>query len=74
MSTTDQLKQQIAPATAAAQQQTAVVQAAKQPTTLLGVVRSPSFQKQMALAVHLATATCCPSETARTSLVDQTHS
>ena len=51
MSTTDQLKQQIAPATAAAQQQTAVVQAAKQPTTLLGVVRSPSFQKQMALAM-----------------------
>ena len=51
MSTTDQLKQQIVPATAAAQQQTAVVQAAKQPTTLLGVVRSPSFQKQMALAM-----------------------
>lgn len=51
MSTTDQLKQQIAPATAAAQQQTAVVQSAKQPTTLLGVVRSPSFQKQMALAM-----------------------
>ena len=51
MSTTDQLKQQIAPATVAAQQQTAVVQAAKQPTTLLGVVRSPSFQKQMALAM-----------------------
>ena len=51
MSTTDQLKQQIAPATAAAQKQTAVVQAAKQPTTLLGVVRSPSFQKQMALAM-----------------------
>lgn len=51
MSTTDQLKQQIAPATAAAQQQTAVVQAAKQPTTLLGMVRSPAFQKQMALAM-----------------------
>lgn len=51
MSTTDQLKQQIAPATSAAQQQTAVVQSAKQPTTLLGVVRSPSFQKQMALAM-----------------------
>lgn len=49
MSTTDALKQQIAPA--AAQQQTTVVQAAKQPTTLLGVVRSPSFQKQMALAM-----------------------
>ena len=51
MSTTDQLKQQIAPATAAAQQQTAIVQAAKQPTTLLGMVRSPAFQKQMALAM-----------------------
>ena len=51
MSTTDQLKQQIAPSTAAAQQQTAVVQAAKQPTTLIGVVRSPAFQKQMALAM-----------------------
>ena len=51
MSTTDQLKQQIAPATAAAQQQTAVVQAAKQPTKLLGMVRSPAFQKQMALAM-----------------------
>lgn len=47
MSTTDVLKSQVAPAAA----QTAVVQAAKNPTTLLGMIRQPNFQKQMALAM-----------------------
>lgn len=47
MSTTDVLKSQVAPAAA----QTAVTQTVKKPTTLLGVVRSPDFQKQMALAM-----------------------
>lgn len=47
MSTTDILKSQVAPAAA----QTAVAQSTKQPTTLLGMVRSPAFQKQMALAM-----------------------
>lgn len=47
MSTTDVLKSQVAPAAA----QTAVVQAAKNPMTLLGMIRQPNFQKQMALAM-----------------------
>lgn len=47
MSTADVLKSQVAPAAA----QTAVVQAAKNPTTLLGMIRQPNFQKQMALAM-----------------------
>lgn len=47
MSTTDVLKSQVAPATA----QTAVANAAKNPTTLLGMIRQPNFQKQMALAM-----------------------
>ena len=47
MSTTDVLKSQVTPAAA----QTAVVQAAKNPTTLLGMIRQPNFQKQMALAM-----------------------
>ena len=47
MSTTDVLKSQVAPAAA----QTAVVQAAKNSTTLLGMIRQPNFQKQMALAM-----------------------
>lgn len=47
MSTTDVLKSQVAPAAA----QAAVTQSTKQPTTLLGMVRSPAFQKQMALAM-----------------------
>jgi recombination protein RecT len=47
MSTTDVLKSQVAPAAA----QTAIVQAAKNPTTLLGMIRQPNFQKQMALAM-----------------------
>lgn len=47
MSTTDVLKSQVAPAAT----QTAVVQAAKNPTTLLGMIRQPNFQKQMALAM-----------------------
>ena len=47
MSSTDVLKSQVAPAAA----QTAVVQAAKNPTTLLGMIRQPNFQKQMALAM-----------------------
>lgn len=46
MSTTDALKQQIAPA----QQQTAVA-APNRPVTLIDVVRSTKFQKQMSLAM-----------------------
>ena len=46
MSTTDALKQQIAPT--AAQQQPAV---AERPKTVIDIVRTPSFQKQMALAM-----------------------
>lgn len=46
MSTTDALKKQIAPATA--QQQPAV---AERPQTVIDIVRTPGFQKQMALAM-----------------------
>ena len=49
MSTTDALKQQIAPA--AAQQQTAVAERPNRPVTLIDVVRSTKFQKQMSLAM-----------------------
>lgn len=49
MSTTDALKQQIAPA--AAQQQTAVATQQKQPVTLVDIIRKPGFQQQMALAM-----------------------
>ena len=49
MSTTDALKTAIAPA--ASQQSPAIAQADTKPKTLIDVVRSSGFQKQMALAM-----------------------
>lgn len=47
MSTTDALKQAVAPAVARER----AVEAAKKPTTMLGIVRSKEFQSQMAMAL-----------------------
>ena len=50
MSTTDALKQAVAPAVARVRS----VETVKKPTTMLGIVRSKEFQSQMAMALQCA--------------------